>query len=287
MKFSFIEENRSNHSVKKMCQILEVSRSGYHAWRSRPESERQKSDKVLLTEIRRLHEESNCVYGSPKIHQDLKELGYKVGRKRVERIMRQNGIQSVVRRKFRVSTTDSRHNLPVAPNLLNRQFKVDKPNRIWVSDITYIPCGDRFAYLCVVKDLFNHEPIGWTLEYHMRADMVVAALKRAINKRRPGSGLIFHSDRGSQYASAEFRDVLKAHGMTQSMSRKGNCWDNAPMESFFKSLKVEEVYRKVYHSLEEARKNIFAYIEVFYIRKRRHASLGYQTPEEFLKKVAA
>ena len=287
MKFAFIKANSSNHSVKKMCQILNASRSGYDSWKDRPITNRRKSDMELLAAIRKLFDESRQTAGSPKIHEALRAMGYRVGANRVARIMRENGLKSVVKKKFRVVTTDSKHNLPIAPNLLNRQFKVDAPNKVWASDLTYIQVADRFAYLCIIKDLFNHEPIGWSLAYHMRTEMVIDALNRAVQRRRPKSGLMFHSDRGSQYASKEFRKELKQHKMIQSMSRKGNCWDNAPVESFFKSLKLEEVYRKKYSSLKDARENLFEYIEVFYIRKRRHASLGYMTPAEFLKRSAS
>ena len=287
MKFAFIQAHSSEFSVKKMCVLLGVSRSGYYEFLTRPSCPRNRTDSDLLQKIRGIHRQSRNAYGFPKITRALRDSGLTVNHKRVARIMRENGIRGVITPRFRIRTTDSSHDFPVAPNRLEQNFQANAPGRVWLSDITYIPYRQGFLYLCVVQDLFNREPIGWSLATHMRTDMVVSALKQALlrSPRRPG--LIFHSDRGSQYASIEFRKALSDNGIIQSMSRKGNCYDNAPMESFLKTLKVEEVYRKKYESFQDAKRNLFEYIEIFYRRQRIHSTLNYMTPVQYREKFTA
>jgi transposase InsO family protein len=285
MKFAFIKANSSEFSVKKMCHVLEVSRSGYHAWVNHTPSVREIENKSLLEEIKTIHQENRQCYGSPRITKELHARGQMVGENRVAGIMKKNKIAAENKRKFRVQTTDSRHDLPISPNLLEQNFHAARPNEIWLSDITYVPAGNRWAYLCAFKDLCTMEIVGWAMADHMRAELVIEALAMALKRRTPLEGLIVHSDRGVQYASQKFRAELDLHGFRSSMSRKGDCYDNAPMESFFGSLKVEEVYKTKYMTLEEARIKIFDYIECFYNRKRRHSSLGYVSPIEYLNKV--
>lgn len=282
MKFSWMKENSSAFPAKKMCQALEVSRSGYYQWLRRPPSGRQCADSHLLDSIRSIHDGSRGAYGTPRIQQELRARGQRVGKNRIDRLKRKAAIFARKFRRFRVATTDSKHDHRIAPNLLNQEFKASRLNQIWLSDITYIRLATGvFVYLCVVLDLFSREIVGWNLANHMRTELVLDALNRAICRRRPFGGLIFHSDRGVQYASDDFRDELERLQFQQSMSRKGNCYDNAPMESFFASFKIEEVYPASYASMAEARRKLFDYIEVFYNRKRRHSALGYLTPEEF------
>lgn len=287
MKFEWIDSNSSVFSVKRMCCVLEVSTSGYHAWKKRPLSIRKQSDFEFVNLIKRIQEESNGTYGSPRITEELVATGYKVNEKRVARIMKEYGISAEKPRVFRVATTDSNHDLPVAPNLLDRDFSVGCLNKVWVSDITYIQTEEGFAYLTLVHDLGNREPVGWYLSQDMSAESVIKAFKLAVKKRKPKAGLIIHSDRGSQYASNNFRELLTDYGFKQSMSRKGNCWDNAVAESFFHTLKTECLYRlENIPSFSELRKILFDYIEIFYIRRRRHSSLGYLSPMEYAKKIA-
>ena len=281
MKYAFVEAHRSECSVKKMCTVLEVSRSGYSCWRKRNPSRREVQNRELTKEIRRIHQESRGVYGSPRITEELRENGKKVGENRVARLMKIERIQGVMPRKFKVQTTDSNHSFPAAPNLLNQDFSASEPNRIWVSDLTYIRTESGFGYLCAVKDLYDDVIVGWSYASHMRTEMVLEALRSAVFKRKPGAGLIFHSDRGSQYASDDFREELKVFGFEQSMSGKGNCYDNAKIESFFARLKIEEVHRRRYRNHREAKENLFDYIEVFYNRRRRHSRLNYLSPIEF------
>jgi len=283
MKFALIEANSSVLSVKKMCRLLDVSRSGYYAWLARPPSAREVRRERLAEVIVEIHVANRGRYGSPRIAAELRERDYRVGENTVAAIMREKGISAENKRKFRVATTNSKHDLPIAPNLLGRDFRAARPNEAWLSDITYIPTAEGWAYLCAIKDLCSREIVGWALADHMRTELVLEALRMAVGNRRPGPGLIFHSDRGVQYASAAFRAELARHGFAQSMSGKGNCYDNAPMESFFGSLKTEEVHRRRYATLAEAKRNLFDYIEVFYNRRRRHSSLNYLSPVEYLK----
>ena len=282
MKFAFIKANSSEFSVKKMCDVLEVSRSGYYDWLERPPSSRETANESLLEKIRDAFAANREVYGSLRIAKELQDMGYVAGKNRVAAIMRKHGITAKIEKKFRVKTTDSNHQYPISPNLLNQVFTVSGPNQAWVSDITYILVGDGWRYLCIIEDLFNREIVGWSLGDNLRTGLVTSAFHQAVATKKPQAGMIFHSDRGAQYASHEFRDELEKHGILSSMSRTGNCYDNAPAESFFHTLKVEEVYRKKYATEEEARRNLFDYIEVFYNRIRKHSSLNYLSPTQYL-----
>jgi transposase InsO family protein len=234
----------------------------------------------LDAEIREIYDHNKGRYGSPKITQELKDRGWRVSKNRVAKRMREMGLRSIIRRKFRV-TTDSKHNFPVSPNLLERNFTTDGPDKVWVSDITYLATRTGWLYLTVIIDLFSRLVVGWALSSSLSHEMVVTALKRAIKGRRPGAGLIFHSDRGVQYACTDFRKELGKHDFVQSMSRKGNCWDNAVAESFFGIMKTELVYHTRYEGHQDTLHSIFEYIEVFYNRERRHSTLGYLTPVEY------
>jgi len=280
MKFRFIEDHRDTWPVRLMCDALEVSRSGYYAWRGRPESPRAAANRALLAAIRRVHARHRGRYGAPRIHAALRAEGRFVSRSRVERLMHRHGIRAMTQRRFRVVTTDSNHSLPVADNLLDRTFLATRPNEIWLADITYIPTDQGWLYLATVLDLFSRKVVGWAMRDHMRQELTIAALTMAIQRRRPGPGLIHHSDRGSQYAAGGYRQVLDAANIVQSMSRKGNCWDNAPMESFFHTLKTELVHHAAYATREAAKRDLFAYIEGYYNRQRLHSALGYITPEQ-------
>jgi transposase InsO family protein len=280
MRFRFIEDHRDTWPVRLMCAALEVSASGYYAWRGRPESPRAAANRVLLAAIRRVHASHRGRYGAPRIHAALRAEGRLVSCGRVERLMHRHGIRAMTQRRFRVVTTDSNHSLPVADNLLDQTFLATRPNEIWLADITYIPTDEGWLYLATVLDLFTRKVVGWAMRDHMRQELTIAALAMAIQRRRPGPGLIHHSDRGSQYAAGGYRQVLNAADMVQSMSRKGNCWDNAPMESFFHTLKTELVHHATYASREAAKRDLFAYIEGYYNRQRLHSALGYLTPEQ-------
>ena len=280
MRFRFIEDHRDTWPVRVMCAALEVSASGYYAWRGRPESPRAAENRALLAGIRSVFARHRGRYGAPRIHAALRAEGRLVSRGRVERLMRCHGIRATTQRRFRVVTTDSNHSLPVADNLLDQTFLATRPNQIWLADITYIPTDEGWLYLATVLDLFTRKVVGWAMRDHMRQELTIAALSMAIQRRRPGPGLIHHSDRGSQYAAGSYRQVLDAADMVQSMSRKGNCWDNAPMESFFHTLKIELVHHAAYATREAAKRDLFAYIEGYYNRQRLHSALGYLTPEQ-------
>lgn len=269
-----------------MCRVLKVSRSGYYAWRGRPESERDVENRRLVDRIRIVHKKSRKTYGSLRVHSQLVLDGERCSRGRVERLMSVNGIRAKGRRKF-VATTDSKHDLPVAENVLGREFSVAEPDRVWVSDITYIPTDEGWLYLAGVVDLCSRTAVGWSMSEGLERQLVMDALKMAYLRRRPCKGLIHHSDRGSQYASADYRQLLSDYGMQMSMSRKGDCWDNAVMESFFGTLKKELVHHRRYRTREEARREIFNYIEIFYNRQRLHSSLGYLPPAEYENLIAA
>ena len=280
MRFRQIEDQRDNWPVRVMCDALSVSPSGYYAWRSRPESRRKSANRALLVDIQRVHARHRERYGAPRIHAELCAEGQTVGRKRIERMMRHHGIRARAPRRYRVCTTDSKHSLPVAPNLLDQNFVADRANQVWLADITYIPTAEGWLYLAVILDLFTRKVIGWAMRDHMRAELTIAALTMAIQRRRPRAGLIHHSDRGSQYAAGDYRDILRAAAIIRSMSRKGNCWDNAPMESFFGTLKTELVHQSEYLDRDAARRDLFAYIEGYYNRQRIHSAIGYITPDQ-------
>jgi transposase InsO family protein len=280
MRFRCIEDQRGSWPVRVLCETLEVSASGYYAWRGRPESPRAVANRALLADIRRIHEQHRHRYGAPRVHAVLQAEGRPVSRGRIERLMRRHGIRAATHRRFRVVTTDSNHGLPVADNLLDQTFLATRPNEIWLADISYIPTDEGWLYLAVVLDLFTRKVVGWAMRDHLRQELAIAALTMAIQRQRPGRGLIHHSDRGSQYAAGDYRAVLKASGVVPSMSRKGNCWDNAPMESWFHTLKTELVHHTRYTTRDEARRDLFAYIETYYNRQRLHSALGYRTPEQ-------
>jgi transposase InsO family protein len=262
--------------------VLAVSTSGYYAWRRRPQSQRAQDNLELVDQIREIHAASRETYGSPRVHAELVQgQGIHCNKKRVERLMRIHNIRGKQRRRRRVKTTDSTHSLPVAPNLLDRQFEANAPNRKWVADITYIPTDQGWLYLAVVLDLFSRRVIGWSMADTMCTLLVKDALEMAVTSRHPQAGLLHHSDRGSQYASAEYRAVLQTSETVASMSGAGNCYDNATMESFFGTLKCELIHDRHYRSQAEARQDIFEYIEVFYNCQRRHSSLGYLSPAAY------
>ncbi len=280
MKYQFIDDHRSSLRVVKMCQAVRVSRSGYYDWRSRPESKRSQDNRILLSHIRMVHKQSRENYGSPRVTDELNQSGILCGKNRVARLMSENGIKARRSRKFRV-TTHSKHNYPVAPNLLNRQFEVSTPNAVWVSDITYIWTTEGWLYFAGVLDLYSRRIVGWSMSHGITEQLTLDALNHALICRQPPEGLLHHSDRGSQYASDNYQKLLKTNLITCSMSRRGDCWDNAVMESFFATLKTELIYRERFFTREGAKLKIFDYIEMFYNRKRRHSSLGYKSPLEF------
>jgi transposase InsO family protein len=263
-----------------MCRTLSVSRSGYYRWRRRPESRRAAENRRLDTHIKLIYNSHKGRYGSPKITNELNEMGFEVGKNRVARKMKQAGLRSIVRRKFR-PTTDSKHSHPVAENLVQREFTASAPNKTWVSDITYIATERGWLYLTVFVDLFSRMVVGWDLSSSLSAEMVLKALYRAIRNRRPDASLIIHSDRGVQYACKDFRQVLEKHLFVQSMSRKGDCWDNAVAESFFGILKSELINHERFKGPYDTLKALFEYIEVYYNRKRKHSTLGYKTPAQY------
>jgi putative transposase len=286
MKFRLIEDQREMFPVRVLCDVIGVSAAGYYVWRSRPESSRKAANRVLLSEIRRLHLAHRGRYGAPRIHAALRGLGHTASRGRVERLMHHHGIRAITARRFRACTTDSRHDWPIAPNRLGQRFAAERPNQIWLADVSYVPTGQGWLYLAVVLDLFTRKIVGWAMRDHMRAGLTIAALSMAIKRQKPPPGLIHHSDRGSQYAAADYRKVLNAARMIQSMSRKGNCFDNAPMESCFGTIKTELVHQACYSSRDAARRDLFAYIEGYYNRQRLHSALGYITPEQAERRAA-
>jgi transposase InsO family protein len=286
MSFRFIEDHRGIYPVRLMCSALEVSPAGYYAWRGRPVSARAASNTMLLAEIRQVHHDSHSRYGSPRVHAALRRQGRDASRGRIERLMRRYGIRAIMARPRRVRTTDSRHDLPIAPNLIARDFTAEAANQIWLADITYIPTTEGWLYLAAIMDLFSRKIVGWAMRDHMQAELASAALTMAIQQQRPRAGLVHHSDRGVQYASRAYRDALTVAGITASMSRKADCYDNAPMESFFHTLKTELVHHRDYNSHAEAQRDIFAFIEGFYNRTRLHSAIGYIAPVEMEIKVA-
>lgn len=277
MKYAFIKENRQVFSIGGMCAVLGISRSGYYEWLGRPESARCQEERRLGEKILEIHTVSRETYGARRIQKMLADQGEALSRARTRRLMKQQGLESKSRHKFK-ATTNSNHNRPVAPNLLAREFEVDKPNTVYVGDITYIATAEGWLYLAVWIDLYSRAIVGWAMSERINAQLVTDALIMSIWRRRPGRGLMVHSDQGSQYASELYQETLKAHGFICSMSRRGNCWDNAPAESFFHTLKTELVYHRRYQSRDEAKQDIFEYIEVFYNRQRCHSTIGYQTP---------
>jgi transposase InsO family protein len=284
MRYRVIQEHDRRYPIRLMCRALAVSAAGYYAWQGRPESRRAAANRTLLATIRVLHQDSRQTYGSPRIWWALVRQGQRVGEHRVARLMRQDGIRAKTVKKWR-ATTYSSHGLPVAANTLQRQFTVPQPNRVWAGDITYVWTLEGWLYLAVLLDLYSRAVVGWAMGSRLTGDLPEQALRMALTTRRPKAGLLHHSDRGSQYAARSYQQVLVTHGLIPSMSRKGNCWDNACVESFFGTLKRELVYHQHYATRDEARQDIFHYIEVFYNRQRRHSTLGYQSPAEYEARV--
>jgi len=281
VRFAFIREHLGQYPTNLACDVLEVSRSGYYAWRDRPASARQQRRQELAAKVQAVHAESRRVYGSPRVHRALATGGEKVSENTVAKIMQANGLRAKTKRKFVPRTTDSAHNQPIAPNILDRQFATAPPDRTWACDITYIPTDEGWLYLAGVIDVGSRRVVGWSMADHMRTELVADAMEMALARRQPRAGLLHHSDRGVQYASDDYQVLLQRHQIAVSMSGKGDCWDNAVMESFWATLKTELVNHEHYATREQARRSVFEYIEVFYNRKRLHSSLGHVSPEAF------
>ena len=284
MRFAFIHEERAAYPVATMCDVLSVSRAGFYAWRERPESQRTREDRRLSLLIQAAHHDSRRSYGSPRVHVDLAVQGERVSRKRVARLMREAGLRARVRRRYKCSTV-SEHDQPIAPNLLARQFESTRPNQRWVTDTTELLAGSSRFFLAAVLDLYSRLIVGWAVSAVNDRHLTLNALNQALRRRHPETGLLHHSDQGSTYASEDYRKVLATHGITCSMSRRGNCYDNAAMESWFSTLKFELGER--FDSPSRAKHQLFDYIEVFYNQKRRHSSLGYVTPAELERRYLA
>ena len=280
MRYRAIQEHDRRFPIRLMCRALAVSAAGYYAWKDRPESRRARHNRILLSEIRVIHRESRETYGSPSIWDALMKRGHGVGEHRIARLMRVEGIRAKTVKKWR-ATTQSQHRFPVVANTLDRQFTVESPNRVWAGDLTYVWTTEGWLYLAVILDLYSRRVIGWAMGHRLTVDLAERALTMALANRRPRAGLLHHSDRGSQYAATSYQQLLATHGVTASMSRKGNCWDNACIESFFGTLKRELVYHRHYATRDDATRDIFEYIEVFSNRQRRHSTLGYHSPAEY------
>jgi transposase InsO family protein len=276
-----MEAHRKEVSVARLGRVLGVSRSGFYAFRRRPEGVRSRERQELLGAIRRIHEDVEQVYGAPRMLRELRAEGHRCGRHRVARIMRAAGLRARRRPRRRPRTTDSRHALPVAPNVLAQDFQVETPDRVWVGDITYVPTGEGWLYLAVLLDLCSRRVVGWALDRTIDRSLTLRALAMALQRRKPGSELLHHTDRGSQYAATDYQLELEAARIRCSMSRKGNCYDNAVAESFFATLKKEHVHHRRWRTRDEARSDLFEYIEGFYNHRRRHSALGYRSPVEY------
>lgn len=286
MKYRFMDRQRGTHSVEKMAEVLGVSRSGYYAWVGRPRSERDRANEEVAARIREIQQRVKYCYGAPRMTAELaRDGGRRAGHNRVARIMREHGLQARTKRRYR-STTKASESAVAAENLLGRDFVVSTTNTVWVSDITYIATAEGWLYLAVVLDLCSRRVVGWSMSSRLSTDLVLRAFWMAVLARRPPKGLLFHSDRGSQYSSHAFRGALSRCQMVQSMSRKGNCWDNAPSEAFFSTLKGELMDGKAFPSRQAAQAAIFQYMEVFYNRGRLHSSLGYMTPAEYEEAIS-
>jgi len=281
--FAFIRDHQTEFPVRVLCETLEISSSGYYAWLARPVSARARRRSELAEKIRAVHEENRRVYGSPRVHRTLVDGGERVCRNTVAKVMKAHGIRAKTRKRFRVRTTESNHPHPIAPNRLDRRFVAAKINQVWLTDITYIPTGEGFLYLAGVMDLCSRRIIGWSMTNHLRVELVETALRMAVAARGPKlpRGLLHHSDRGVQYACGHYQSLLARHGITASMSGRGDCYDNAPQESFWGKLKTELTHHHRFATREQAQRAIFDYIEVFYNRRRLHSSLGYKSPEQF------
>jgi putative transposase len=287
VKFAFIAAEKAHYPIQVLCEVLGVTRSGFYAWRKRPVSPRREADAQLLEQVRSVHQRSRRTYGSPRIHRELRACGKRVGKKRIERLMRQDGLRGAQKRRFR-KTTDSNHSQPVAPNLLARRFTAEQPNTHWVTDVTYLWTLEGWLYLAVMLDLFSRRVVSWAVSESNDTELAKAALERGLAQRKPEPGLVHHSDRGSPYASEGYRELEAEHGVVASMSRSGDCWDNAVSESFFATLRAELVDHEVYATRAAAKASVGDYIDNFYNLTRRHSTLGYLSPVEFeLKKQAA
>lgn len=281
MKYAFIRDHRDEFDIQTMCEVLGASKSGYYDWLVRDNSGKEQRLLELQIAIEKAYQGSRGTYGSPRVLQVLKGLGFEVSEETVARLMREMGLKAKAKRRFKVNTTDSAHSFPIADNKLDQVFEASKPGEVMLSDITYIPTGEGWLYLAGVLDLCSRQLIGWAMGPTIDRHLTIDALHMALRRQKPTPEAIFHSDRGSQYACYDFRDQLLAFGLTQSMSRSGNCWDNAPMESFFHTLKTEFIHHETFATRAEAKLKIFEWIEVFYNRERLHSSLGYQTPVAF------
>lgn len=280
MRYPFIVAEKANYPVAVLCRVLQVGRSGFYAWCQRRPCRRKIQDRRLKVQISAIHKASYKTYGSPRVHAELQARRVAVSRKRIARLMREAGLTGLAPRPFR-RTTDSDHDRPVVANLLDRGFDVTAPNRVWATDITYIRTWEGWLYLAVVVDLYSRRVVGWALADHLRTDLVLRALHMALGLRQPGKGLLHHSDRGSQYASDTYRELLEQRGISCSMSRRGDCWDNAVVESFFGTLKTELIYRRPWPSRRQAAAAVAKYLEIFYNRHRRHSYLGYLSPADY------
>jgi transposase InsO family protein len=281
VKFAWIDQRTKQYPVKQLCELLEVSRSGFYAWKARPASVRAGRRERLAQQIRMVHEQSRRTYGSPRVHAQLIEQDVEVCVNTVAKLMREEGLGVEKKRRFVPQTTDSRHGHPIAGNHLDRDFEASAPNRKWTCDLTYLWTEEGWLFLAVVIDLYSRKVVGWSMADHLRSELAEDALSMALTRRKPAAELLHHSDRGVQYACRSYRELLTEHSIQASMSRTGNCYDNAVTESFFASLKKECVYRNVYKTRQEARLSVFEWIEVFYNRQRRHSSLGYLSPATF------
>ena len=286
MKYAWIDTHHDQFAITRMCRLLTVSRTGYCQWRERAPSARTIANSVLDVQVAAIHALSRRRYGRNRILRELRKQGTTPGHERVRRSLQRQQLRPLYRRPYRV-TTDSNHALPIAPNLLNRRFTGWSVNRAWVGDITYIATAEGWLYLAVIMDLASRRIVGWSMSDRIKADLVCQALKSAYGHRRPGAGLIMHTDRGSQYASDDYRQLIKDYAMVPSMSRKANCWDNAAMESFFKTLKVERVYQVQYETRAQARIDLVDWIEGFYNSQRMHSAIDYQVPNQLEKQLNA
>ena len=285
MKFEFIKKNENEHCVEKMAELFRITRSGYYSWKKRPVSKMKIRNNIITQQIIKIHEESKFRYGYPRVYRVLKTRGVFCGINTVAKIMKDNKLQAKAKKKYK-ATTDSIHNNPLYENILDRKFIVDKPDKVWVSDITFVYTKEGWLYLCIIMDLYSRKIIGYSTSSRIDTQLLLKAFMMAYITRKPKEEIIFHSDRGVQYTSNLFQIKLKKYGFKCSMSRKGNCWDNACAESFFHTIKVEELNHKNFKTREDAHRSIFEYIEIFYNRKRIHSYLGYLSPEEFESKAA-
>ena len=282
MRFAFVAENASQFAITRLCTAMKVSRRGYYSWLNRPDSQRTIANRELLVEIKRLFYQNREVYGAPRIYHALLKQGIECGLNRVARLMRENKLVPKTVKKFRV-TTDSRNSRNPAKNILDRKFEANKPNEKWVADVTYIPTREGWLYLATVLDLYSRKIIGWSMSDLLLSELTQKALQSAVDVRQPAPGLIVHSDRGKEYYAGEYQQLLSKYGLICSMSRRGECYDNAVMESFFHSMKVEDIHQRDFRTRAEAQTALFDYIEIFYNRQRLHSSIGYQSPIEFEK----